>query len=57
MTEGASSGQENANLYARGVTEGLVGKPLEGEALLEVLDVFGVDGLIAYIVGYSPNFG
>jgi hypothetical protein len=52
MTEGSSSGEENANLYARGVTEGLIGKPLEGEALLEVLDVFGVDGLRAYIVGH-----
>lgn len=30
----------------------MIGKPLEGEALLEVLDVFGVDGLRAYIVGH-----
>jgi hypothetical protein len=52
MTEGSSSGQENANLYARGVTEGSAGKPLDGNALLEILDVFGVDGLRAYILGH-----
>jgi hypothetical protein len=52
LTEGSSSGPENANLYARGVTEGLAGEPLEGKVLLEILDVFGVDGLRAYIVGH-----
>ena len=52
MTEGSSSGQENANLYARGVTEALAGNPLGGNALLEILDVFGVDGLRAYILGH-----
>jgi hypothetical protein len=52
MTESSSTGPENTNLYARGGTEGLAGKPLEGNALLEVLDVFGEDGLRAYIVGH-----
>jgi hypothetical protein len=52
MTERSSSGQENASFYARGVTEGLAGQLLENKALLEILDVFGVDGLRAYILGY-----
>jgi hypothetical protein len=55
MSEGSSSRQENANLYARGVTEVIAGKPLEGEALLEILDVFGEDGLRAYILGYVED--
>ena len=41
MTEGASSGEENANLYMRGVNEGHAGEFLDGEELLAVLDVFG----------------
>jgi hypothetical protein len=44
MSEGSSSGQENANLYARGVTERLVGKPPEAGPV-EVLDVCGEDDL------------
>jgi hypothetical protein len=57
MTEGFSSDQENANLYARGVTEGLVGKPLDGKALLEILDVFGVNGLRTYITAHVEGAG
>ena len=49
MSEGSSSGQENASLYARGVTEGLSGKPLDGKILLEILDVFGEEGLGARV--------
>jgi hypothetical protein len=45
MSEGASSGEENANLYARGVNEGRAGELLDGEELLTILDVFGEDGL------------
>lgn len=52
MIEGSSSGEENVNLYMRGVNEGRAGEALEGEQLLEVLDVFGEDGLRAYIVGH-----
>ena len=52
MTEGASSGEENANLYMRGVKEGRAGEFLDGEELLAILDVFGEDGLRAYIVGH-----
>jgi hypothetical protein len=55
MSEGFSSGGENANLYARGVREGLAGKPLDGRVLLEILDVFGEDGLRAYILGHTDG--
>jgi hypothetical protein len=52
MTEGTSSGEENANLYMRGVNEGRAGEELKGEELLAILDVFGEDGLRSYIVGH-----
>lgn len=52
VSEGSSSGQENADLYVRGVNEGRAGEVLDGEELLEILDVFGEDGLRAYIVGH-----
>jgi len=52
MTEGRSSGDENANLYTRGVNESRAGEILDGEALLEVLDVFGEDGVRSYLLGY-----
>jgi hypothetical protein len=52
MTEGRSSGDENANLYKRGVNESRAGEILDGEALLEVLDVFGEDGVRSYLLGY-----
>ena len=32
-----------------------VGKPLEGKALLEILDVFGEEGLRAYILGHTEG--
>jgi hypothetical protein len=57
MTEGRSSGQENASLYARGVTEGFSGKPLDGKILLEILDVFSEDSLRAYILGHTEGSG
>jgi hypothetical protein len=52
MAECTSSGEENANLYMRGVNEGRVGELLDSEELLAILDVFGEDGLRAYIVGH-----
>ena len=52
MAEGTSSGEENANLYMRGVNEGRAGEFLDGEELLAILDVFGEDGLRSYILGY-----
>jgi len=52
MDAGNSSGEENANLYLRGVGEGRAGEVLNGEGLLEILDVFGEDGLRSYILGH-----
>jgi hypothetical protein len=52
VTEGTSSGEENANLYMRGVNEGRAGEFLAGDELLAILDVFGGNGLRAYIVGH-----
>ena len=52
MTEGTSNGEENANLYMRGVNEGRTGELLDGEELLAILDVFGEDGLRSYLLGY-----
>ncbi len=48
---GESSGDENANLYMRGVNEGRSGDLLEASELLEILEVFGEDGLPSYLVG------
>ncbi len=49
---GESSGDENANLYMRGVNEGHSGDLLEASELLEILEVFGEDGgLPSYLVG------
>ena len=47
-----STGEENANLYNRGVGEGYSGELLDASELLELLDVFGEDGLRSYLVGY-----
>ena len=48
---GESTGDENANLYMRGVNEGYSGDLLEASELLEILKVFGEDGLRSYLVG------
>jgi hypothetical protein len=48
---GESTGDENANLYMRGVNEGYSGDLLEASELLEILEVFGEDGLRSYLVG------
>ena len=47
-----STGEENANLYKRGVNEGSRGESLDASELLELLDVFGEDGVRSYLVGY-----
>jgi hypothetical protein len=52
MTEGTFSGEENANLYMRGVDEGRVGELLDGQELLAVLAVFGEDVLRSYRPGH-----
>ena len=49
---GESTGDENANLYIRGVNEGLSGDLLEASDLLDILEVFGEDGMRSYLVGF-----
>jgi len=39
-----STGEENANLYKRGVNEGSHGELLDASELLELPEVFGEDG-------------
>ena len=53
--EGGSSGEENANLYVRGVDEGRRGVQLDPSALIELLDVFGEDGLRSYLMGFAEG--
>lgn len=55
MSEGSSSGQENANLYLRGVNEGRAREPLDDMQVLEILEVFGIEGLRSYIVGHMEG--
>jgi len=47
-----STGEENANLYKRGVNEGRRGELLDASELLELLDIFGDDGVRSYLVGF-----
>ncbi len=53
--EGGSSGEENANLYVRGVEEGSRGEQPDPSALIELLDVFGEDGLRSYLMGFTEG--
>ena len=46
-----STGDENARLHMRGVNEGYNGEPLDASDLLDILDVFGEDGLRSYLAG------
>ena len=48
---GKSTGAENAKLYMRGVNEGYNGELLDASDLLDILDVFGEDGLRSYLTG------
>ena len=48
---GESSGEENSNLYIRGVNEGRCGALLEASDLLDILEVFGEDGMRSYLMG------
>ncbi len=52
MGSGESSGAENANLYMRGVSEGRAGDFLDAHELIDLLDVFGEEGLRSYLIGY-----
>lgn len=46
-----ATGGEHANLYMRGVNEGASGAELEAQDILDVLDVFGEDGVRWYLIG------
>jgi len=48
---GESTGDENSNLYIRGVNEGRNGDLLIASELLDILEVFGEDGVRSYLVG------
>ena len=48
---GESTGDENANLYMRGMNEGRSGELLEASDLLDLLEVFGEDGMRSYLMG------
>ena len=48
---GESTGEENANLYTRGVNEGRSGELLEASELLDILEVFGEGGRRSYLMG------
>ena len=47
-----TAGEEHANLYMRGVNEGASGAELGAQEVLDVLDVFGEDGVRMYLVGF-----
>jgi hypothetical protein len=47
-----TAGEEHANLYMRGVNEAASGAELDAQDILDVLDVFGVDSVRMYLVGF-----
>ena len=53
--EGDLSGEENAKLYIHGANEGYRGQQPDPSALIELLDVFGEDGLRSYPVGFAEG--
>jgi hypothetical protein len=46
-----TAGEEHANLYMRGVNEAASGMELDAQEVLDVLDVFGEDGVRSYLMG------
>jgi hypothetical protein len=48
---GDSTGDENANVYIQGVNESRSGELLEASDLLEIIEVFGEDGMRSYLMG------
>ena len=50
-----TDGEDHANLYIRGVNEATSGAELEAQEILDVLDVFGEDGVRMYLVGFSEG--
>jgi hypothetical protein len=47
-----TAGDEHANLYMRGVNEATSGAELDAQEVLDVLEVFGEDGVRMYLVGF-----
>jgi hypothetical protein len=47
-----AAGDELANLYMRGVNEATSGAELDAQEVLDVLEVFGEDGVRMYLVGF-----
>jgi hypothetical protein len=47
-----TAGEEHANLYIRGVNEAASGAELDAQEVLNVLEVFGEDGVRMYLVGF-----
>jgi hypothetical protein len=47
-----TAGEEHANLYMRGVNEGASGAELGAQEVLDVLEVFGEDGVKMYLIGF-----
>ena len=46
-----TGGEEHANLYMRGVNEAASGMELDAQEVLDVLGVFGEDGVRCYLMG------
>jgi hypothetical protein len=55
MSQGNSNREENANLYFRGINEGRAGESLDDMQVLEILEVFGIEGLRSYIMGHMEG--
>jgi hypothetical protein len=47
-----TAGEEHANLYMRGVNEAASGAELDAQEILDLLEVFGEDGVRMYLVGF-----
>jgi len=47
--------KEYANLYLRGVNEASSGAELEAQDVLDVLEVFGADGIRWYLIGHLES--
>jgi hypothetical protein len=52
LTMSGTADEEHANLYTRGVNEAASGVELDAQEVLDVLDVFGEDGVRMYLVGF-----
>ena len=46
-----TTGEEHSNLYMRGVNEAASGMELDAQDVLDVLDVFGEEGVKCYLIG------